>query len=64
MTAAIPGRFTNPGMSKEGERHCPLAVASMVAGACNHPNVPSIHFSFTIRPNHLRRPPGPNGSVT
>ncbi len=26
----------------------------MVAGACNHPNVPSIHFSFTIQPNHLR----------
>ena len=26
----------------------------MVAGACNHPNVPSIHFRFTLQPNHIR----------
>jgi len=27
----------------------------LVAGACNHPNVPSIPFSFELHPNHLKR---------
>jgi hypothetical protein len=36
----------------------------MVAGACNHPNVPSIPFSFTLQPNHIRRfKKGPNGDA-
>jgi len=26
-------------------------------GACNHPNVPSIPFSFELHPNHLKRKP-------
>jgi hypothetical protein len=29
----------------------------LVAGACNHPNVPSIPFSFELHPNHLKRKP-------
>jgi len=40
----------NPFRSKSRNRMIPL-----VAGACNHPNVPSIPFSFELRPNHLRR---------
>lgn len=40
-------------------------LSTMVAGACNHPNVPSIHFRFTIQPNHIRRhKTGPNRSKT
>jgi len=27
----------------------------LVAGARNHPNVPSIPFSFELHPNHLKR---------
>ena len=44
-------------------RVCEEGRIRMVAGACNHPNVPSIPFSFTIRPNHPRREdPGPMSS--
>jgi len=27
----------------------------LVAGACNHPNVPLIPFSFELHPSHLKR---------
>ena len=26
----------------------------LVAGACNHPNVPTIPFCFELHPNHLK----------
>jgi hypothetical protein len=36
--------------------HCvPPVSLRLVAGACNHPNVPSIPFSFAIQPNHVGR---------
>jgi hypothetical protein len=39
------------------------SLKRLVAGACNHPNVPSIHFRFNIQPNHIRpHEMGPNGS--
>src|SRR5437588_2406609 len=27
----------------------------LVAGACNHPNVPSVPFSFELHPNHVKQ---------
>jgi hypothetical protein len=41
--------------TQEGRLRGISAQRPLVAGACNHPNVPSIPFSFAMQANHIRQ---------
>jgi len=43
------------GRNFQPRRTSRIVYEFLVAGACNHPNVPSISFSFELYPQHLNR---------